>query len=241
VARIDADTSKGISERLDVAANRPPAAAVPAPTGEPPPAPMASETPFEYLGAIQEPERMLALVSIKGRQKIVSEGTELKVMTPAAEGRPESVEYAATVIEIKRDYITIEEDGGAKRKIDLKGKSAKVAWVKNMPTPVQGTQAGAALAAAFSQETRQRLLAQGIDPAQAERARQAQVLASRGRAVPGSEPGSTVVTAANQKMIADTDAILAKKNGARQRAVPTDADVAPTSDAQPRGNQRAVD
>jgi hypothetical protein len=227
VVRIAHGDPVGIAERLDLAANRP---AVPAPTGgetePPPPPPPAATTQWKYLGAIEEPTRLLALVSLKGRQKIVSEGTELKIMTPAAEGRPEAPEYAATIMEIKREHIVIEEEGGARQTIPLEGKTAKVAWVKNMPTTVQGAN-GAALASAMSAETRQRLIAQGIDPAQAERARQAAALAARGRAVPGAEQPATIMTAANQKQAAGDATGKAAPNSSRTRAVPTaDTEVA---------------
>lgn len=239
VIRIAHGDNIGIGERLDIAANRPPVAAPP-PDAEitAPPTPAPTETPWKYLGPIEEPTRMLALVSLKGRQKIVSEGTELKIMTPAAEGRPEAVEYAATIIEIKREHIMVEEDGGTKRKIMLEGKTARVAWVKNMPSTVQGTQ-GAVMASAMSAEARQRLLAQGIDPGQAERTRQAAMLAARGRtptAPEGASGAATLMGAAGQQAI---DGVKQAPNSARTRAVPaSDAD-ADSADGGARGDVRS--
>lgn len=229
VIRIAHGDNIGIAERLDMAANRPLVAAPPPDAGTTaPPTPAPTETPWKYLGPIEEPTRMLALVSLKGRQKIVSEGTELKILTPAAEGRPEAVDYAATIIEIKRDYIMVEEDGGTKRKIMLEGKTARVAWVKNMPSTVQGTQ-GSVVASAMSAEARQRLLAQGIDPAQAERVRQASMLAARGRGatpVPEGAAGAATLMSAMGQQTADGNVKQAPTN-ARTRAVPTaDSEVA---------------
>jgi hypothetical protein len=220
VVRIDAEAPRGIAERLDLAANRP---AAPAPTGAEAPAAATTaqpnETPWEYLGAIEEPGRLLALVSVKGRQKIVGAGTHLKVTTPAAEGRPESVEHAATVTEIKREHIVIEEDGGARRTIPLKTKATSVAWVKNMPTPIQGTQGGTLASAAMSAEARQRLIAQGIDPSQAERARLAALSAARGRNG-GDQPAAMAAGA-----IAPGKMTEAQIKNARSKAVPiSDAD-----------------
>lgn len=192
VARIEPESTTAMQERLDMAVNRPPPPK-PDPKGEtePPPVILPAGGPaWRYLGAIRESTRMLALVSIDGAQKFVSVGSKITQKTPAAEGRPESTNYQATVKDVQADFIEIEENGGKVRRIDLDARTAKVSWVKNMSVASAGT---AMPNAAMSAETRQRLQAQGIDPMAAERVRQAALTASgagRNRALPNT-PGST--------------------------------------------------
>ncbi len=195
VARIEPDSAPGIQERLDMAVNRPPPPKPDPKEGiETPPTPAPAGGPaWRYLGAIRESTRMLALVSIDGAQKFVSVGSKITQKTPAAEGRPESTHYQATVKDVQADYIEIEENGGKLRRIDLDARTAKVSWVKNMSVASAGT----AMPNAMSAETRQRLQAQGIDPMAAERARLAAasaVGAGRNRASPNT-PGSINPTA----------------------------------------------
>lgn len=190
VAMIEQDSPAGIHERLEMAVNRPPAPKVEVPPTEAPPVVAPAGGPaWRYLGAIRESTRMLALVSIDGAQKFVSVGSKITQKTPAAEGRPESTNYQATVKDVQADFIEIEENGGKLRRIDLDARTAKVSWVKNMSVASAGT---AMPNAAMSAETRQRLQAQGIDPMAAERARLAAASAvggGRNRASPNT-PGS---------------------------------------------------
>lgn len=175
IAGVDPQSAIGIQERLDQAVKRPPP---PKPEQQnntreddkdeptsPPTAPV-----WRYLGAIREATRTLALVSIDGTQKIVGEGATIKIATPEAEGRPESTTYQATVATVQPDYIEIDEGAGKARRIDLEARTAKVSWVRNMPMTTPGAPI-ASTAAGLSPEGRQRLTAQGIDPAMAERAR----------------------------------------------------------------------
>ncbi|MBX3376287.1 MAG: hypothetical protein KF678_04710 [Phycisphaeraceae bacterium] len=188
---IAADAPLGIAERLNQAANKPPPATetpAPTPTEKPPEAPMP-EVPWRYLGPIVEAERTLALVSIEGRQRIVSEGSVVTIKTPPSEGRPESETYRAKVVKVTVEAVEIEERGTIKR-IAREEQVARVTWVK--PTaPVAGMPTGVGAATgALSPEARARLQAQGIDPQQIERARQvaAMAAAGRNRATPAGDP-----------------------------------------------------
>lgn len=196
VARIDDQAAGAIQERLESALRRPkpPPPTDPPKTEQKPEVPSTGGPAWRYLGAIRESTRTLGLVSIDGNQKIVFVGSMVTLKTPAAEGRPESVNYQAKVTDVQPDFIEIEDGGGKPRRIELEVRTASVSWVKNMPTAVTGNSAAGA-GAALSAEMRQRLAAGGIDPVAAERARQAALASAaaatgRNRAVPNA-PGNT--------------------------------------------------
>lgn len=193
---ISSEAPLGIAERLNQAANRP---APPPETTEPstttkPPETSPTEVPWRYLGPIVEAERTLALVSIDGRQRIVSEGSVVTIKTPASEGRPEEESYRATVKSVSVEAVEIEERGAIKR-ITREEQVARVTWVKPT-TPVAGMPTGAGASAPLTPEARARLQAQGIDPQQIERARQvaAMAAAGRNRATPGDPTGAGSAT-----------------------------------------------
>lgn len=248
VAMIAREAPLGIAERLDMAANRPakPVEEGTKPAAPAPAAPPSTGSPWKYLGPIIEPKRTLAVVSIEGKQRIVSEGMTVTVKTPEAEGRPESVSYRASVKTVTPEYLEIEEEDGTIRKVELEARTAKVAWVKNMPTTVAGAPTAMANAG-LSAEAKQRLIAQGIDPQQIERARlaaaQASLAAGRNRASPGPEgnpmgAAPTVVTTGGRAvdLRAVPDAAATGVNGTRQRI---DADV-DASRAKPRASDTGV-
>lgn len=172
IVSIANDAPLGIGERLEVAANRPAVTTEPAPSTKPSSTTVESghSTPWKYLGPIAEATRTLALVSIEGKQRIVSEGSVVKITTPPAEGRPESVDYRASVEKIALDHMDIKEDDGRIVRLSLEPRTTKVSWLKNMPTNVAG--AGGA-PGTLTAEARARLAQQGIDPQQIEATRRA--------------------------------------------------------------------
>lgn len=226
---ISSDAPLGIAERLNQAANRPavqPETSTPVVTEKPPETP-ATEVPWRYLGPIVEAERTLALVSIEGRQRIVSDGSVVTIKSPPTEGRPEEVTYRAKVMNVTVEAVEIEEHGTIKR-IEREEQVARVTWVK--PTaPVAGMPMGAAAGTApLSPEARARLQAQGIDPQQIERARlvAAMAAAGRNRATPGGDPTGAASTASRQ-MDATRNGQPINPNMASDGAVPMlDADSA---------------
>lgn len=159
------DTILAVAHRLDVAVVKaPPPKPVEPPKAElPPPEPDPTVPEVAYLGPIIEPNRMLAIISIDGTQKIVCAGKKIG-----------NLEF----LQVERDKIHV-KDGSGERTIERKPRSdTRVAWVSNMPanTPmpvaaVGNAQAAQARGGAMSPEVAARLRERGIDPNQIQRMR----------------------------------------------------------------------
>jgi hypothetical protein len=173
--KVDQETIVGSAERLDMAV-------VKAPKEDPKPVaaakPEVPEAPggapeWTFLGPIKEANRTLAIVSIDGTQRVISEGR---------------VVGDTKLVSISDDRITV-QNGSVKREIrKSNGDGPRVAWIRNMPTNAPPTGAGSVAVAGapgggagqLSPEVRARLAERGINPEQMERFRQAQQQQRRG-------------------------------------------------------------
>src|SRR5690242_2349777 len=70
VQPVDADAVSGTAERLELA-RKPATNRTPPPGSEPVPPPAAAGVAWRYLGAIMEPTRKVALISINGAQRML--------------------------------------------------------------------------------------------------------------------------------------------------------------------------
>lgn len=172
--KVDQETIVGSAERLDMAVVKAPkedpkpVAAKPEPTEAPSGAPE-----WAFLGPIKEANRTLAIVSIDGTQRVISEGR---------------VVGETKLVSISDDRITV-QNGNVKREIrKSNGDGPRVAWIRNMPSNAPPTGAGSVAVAGvpgggpgqLSPEVRARLAERGINPEQMERFRQAQQQQRRG-------------------------------------------------------------
>lgn len=208
VAKVDADGVAGMSERLDLAVVHAPKPAAPegSKIEEPPP----PEGPvWEYLGPIFAGTRSLAIVSVDGTQKILSEGRLFG---------------STKLMKIADDEIEV-EIGKATKTIRRKDRdpSQSVSWMRNMQNnaPVAGTglpAAGQPVAGRgnLPPEVQARLAERGITPQQMEQWRQGRDGRGGGQGRAGNNGGGGGGGGGNAL------------NGTRQRATPADG----ASDAQ---------
>lgn len=222
VAKVDADGVAGMSERLDLAVVHAPKA----PPAEEPktggPEPVAEGPVWEYLGPIFAGTRSLAIVSVEGTQKILSEG---------------KLFGSTKLMKIADDEIEVEvkvDNGTAMKTIRRKDRdpSQTVSWMRNMQnnTPVAGTGLAAAGQPVAGRgnlppEVQARLAERGITPQQMEQWRQNRNN-GQGRGGNNNNGGGGNATVTSDGVV-------------RQRGVPADrSDTVPETDAAPRSRRR---
>jgi hypothetical protein len=173
---VDREAVLSIAERLEAARKPVARASPPAPAagvGQPP---ASSGLAWRYLGAIIEPTRRLALLSINGSQRMLAQGRSIE--SRDASGR---VTQRATLVEVREDAIVI-DDGGRRIEIQKEDRvGPTVAWVPPVPgggAVAAGVPAGQAMTAAQLDELRRR----GLDGNEAQRMREAASAARRAAA-----------------------------------------------------------
>jgi hypothetical protein len=177
-ARFDRERTSDIAYRLDLGVKKAPAPATkverPVQPEPPPVEPIHAGPTVVYIGPIFEGSRSLAVVSVDGRQRIVPEGRSIG---------------SARIVSIAENQIELQDEQGGRRTV-VRGErtGSAVSWLRNMPGAVpvaavaNGQNArrggvampgGRAQASGFSPEMEQRFRERGIDPAQAQRWREA--------------------------------------------------------------------
>jgi hypothetical protein len=180
--RFDRERTSDIAHRLDLGVRKPPpppARETPAeqPVAQAPPPPPAGPA-ITYIGPIYECSRILAVISVDGRQRIVPEGRSIG---------------EARIVSVGENQIEVQDQAG-RRTIDRGERSGSaVSWLRpsannaaavanNMgagrnvagrPGATNRMEAGRNQAGAFSPEMEQRFRERGIDPGQAQRWREA--------------------------------------------------------------------
>lgn len=121
------------------------------------PKPETPVTAWTYLGPIQEPDRLLALISVDGHQKVLAEGRK----------------YGETrLVSVEPDEIVTEDSGGRHHVSKAERGERRVAWLTNMPAsapPGIGGVGQPGQGGGMSPEVRQRMIDRGINPDRAGR------------------------------------------------------------------------
>jgi len=113
---LDREASAGLAERLELATSHKPAEAAPAEkTGPSTPTPAAGGPEWKYFGPIYDGMSVRALVSVKGRQRVMREGQQ-------AEG--------ATLQQIAAELIVIKDSSGEHEIARMGSEGTRVSWVR---------------------------------------------------------------------------------------------------------------
>ncbi|MCC6659302.1 MAG: hypothetical protein IT437_00280 [Phycisphaerales bacterium] len=219
----DADAVTGTAERLELA--RKPMPKAPPTNTEPTPPPAAAGLAWRYLGAIIEPTRKVALVSINGAQRMIAEGRTIR-----------QEDHTLTLAEVHQDSIVV-EDNGQRMVIHKDARSGPiVSWVSPIPggAVVEGMNGAVSAAQAMNPEA---MRARGMDPGEAERIREQ--IHSR-RAAARAASGSAPTRPGGGRVVPPTLGTKAMRSGAANNAsnkgTDTTGDAAAAEDGSiPRG------
>jgi hypothetical protein len=168
IAAPDADDIGLIAGGLEM--SRRPREIKPTEAAAPPdPTPAATGPAWQYLGSVVEPGRLVALVSIDGRQRMLTEGRRISHTGP--DGAPTTLR----VVSVLEDAIVVEDSTGQHRIPRKERVGGAVAWLTmpDVQVPEIREVPGRGGAMDLTAEQRQRLIERGIDPEEAMRMREA--------------------------------------------------------------------